>query len=67
MTAQYPEALWAPSPNYSRGRREPVRLIVITSRMASRALTAAWRAFSRQDEGGASLCRGSRRERLCSS
>ena len=29
MTAQYPEALWAPSPNYSRGRREPVKLIVI--------------------------------------
>ena len=29
MTAQYPGALWAPSPNYSRGRREPVRLIVI--------------------------------------
>ena len=29
MTAQYPGALWAPSPNYSRGRREPVSLIVI--------------------------------------
>ena len=29
MVAQYPGALWAPSPNYSRGRREPVRLIVI--------------------------------------
>ena len=29
MTAQYPGALWAPSPNFSRGRREPVRLIVI--------------------------------------
>ena len=28
-TAQYPGALWAPSPNYSRGRREPVSLIVI--------------------------------------
>jgi len=27
VTAQYPGALWAPSPNYSRGRREPVRLI----------------------------------------
>jgi hypothetical protein len=29
MTAQYPNALWAPSPNYNRDRREPVSLIVI--------------------------------------
>lgn len=29
MTAEYPKASWAPSPNYSRGRREPVSLIVI--------------------------------------
>ena len=29
MSAEYLKASWAPSPNYSRGRREPVRLIVI--------------------------------------
>ena len=29
MSAEYPKASWAPSPNYSRGRREPVSLIVI--------------------------------------
>lgn len=29
MPAEYPTAAWAPSPNYSRGRREPVSLIVI--------------------------------------
>ena len=29
MGAEYPKASWAPSPNFSRGRREPVSLIVI--------------------------------------
>lgn len=29
MPAEYPTAAWAPSPNYSRGRREAVSLIVI--------------------------------------
>lgn len=29
MLAEYPTATWAPSPNYSRGRHEPVSLIVI--------------------------------------
>lgn len=29
MAAEYPKATWAPSPNFSRGRREPVSLIVI--------------------------------------
>lgn len=29
MTPEYPTATWAPSPNYSRGRREAVSLIVI--------------------------------------
>ena len=29
MRAEYPKASWAPSPNYSRSRREPISLIVI--------------------------------------
>jgi len=29
MNAEYSSAVWSPSPNYSRGRREPISLIVI--------------------------------------
>lgn len=29
MAAEYPGAMWAPSPNFTRGRRSPVTLVVI--------------------------------------